>query len=160
VKARDIMEPINEYLSPQDTLKEAVNKMKVAGRGADCKIGVRGMIVLDDKGDIVGMVSVNDILRAIIPFYLTETLSEYTWDGMLEEMCRKVADKKVEEIMSKNVYTVPEDAPLMECADFVVQRNLQRLPVVNREKKVSGIIYLRDLYYAVVKALVDEGGQE
>ena len=59
--------------------------------------------------------------------------------------------------MTKNVITVPEEAPLMEVADFIVKHNLQRVPVVNKEKKVVGIVYVRDLYYAIVKVLFDGG---
>ena len=155
MKARDVMEPIREALTPETTLKEAVNKMRVAGREKD-RVGVKGMIVLDN-GDLVGIVSIKDILKAIIPSYMTLTeLGEFTWDGMLEEMAKKVADKKVSEIMTRKVITVPEDAPLMECADLIVKHNLQRLPVLDREKRVVGIVYVRDLYYAIVKALFEK----
>ncbi len=156
VKAKDIMEQVKDHLSPDDTIRDAVNKMRVVKRD-DGIVGVKGMIVLDREGNLVGMVSVKDILKAIIPFYMTMTeLGEFTWEGMLSEMTKKVADKKVEEIMVKDVITVPEDAPLMECADFIVKHNLQRVPVVDREKRVVGIIYVRDLYNAIVKVLLND----
>jgi len=155
VKAKDIMEPITETLTPETTLKEAVNKMRVARRGNGWA-GVKGLIVLDN-GNLAGMVSIKDILRAIIPSYMTLTeLGEFTWDGMLEEMAKRVAGKKVEEIMTRDVITVSEDAPLMECADLVVKHSLQRLPVLNKDKKVIGMIYIRDLYQAIVQALLDK----
>lgn len=155
MRARDIMEPIKDVLSPENTIKEAVNMMKVTQRGTG--MGVKGMIVQDDSGNLVGMLSIKDILRAIMPHYMTMTdLGEFTWDGMLEEMCRKVEDKKVSEIMTQEVITVEEDAPLMEVADIILKKNLQRVPVVNKEGKPVGIVYVRDLYYAIVKALLEE----
>ncbi len=157
MKARDIMEPIKDTLKPEDTLKEAVRKMKVALRDREGKVGVKGLLVLDRGGNIVGMVSMKDVLKAIIPKYMElSELGEFTWDGMLEEMAKKVADKRVEEFMTKEVITVPEDAPLMECASLMVKHNIQRLPVVNTENRPMGMIYLRDLYYAIVKVLVEE----
>ena len=75
---------------------------------------------------------------------------------MLEEMAKKVADRKVSEIMTREVISVPDDAPLMECANLMVNKNLQRIPVVNNEQKIVGMIYVRDLYYAIVKALLDK----
>jgi predicted transcriptional regulator len=157
VKAKDIMEPIKSYLSPDDTIKDAVNKMRVLDRGKD-KVGVKGLIVLDSAQNMVGMVSIKDILRTIIPSYMAKTdMSEFTWDGMLEEMCKKVANNKVSEIMTKDVLTIPEEAPLMEVADYIVRHNLQRIPVVNKDKKVMGMIYVRDIYYAIVKVLFDSG---
>jgi CBS domain-containing protein len=156
MKAKDIMEPIKDSLSPDDTLREAVNKMRVCKRG-ERKAGVKGILVFDSQQNLVGMVSIKDILRTIMPSYLMVTeIGEFTWDGMLEEMAKKVADNKVADIMTKELVTVPEEAPLMECADFIVKHNLQRLPVVNKEKKVVGMIYVRDLYYAVAKVLFDD----
>jgi len=158
VKAKEIMEPVKDTLTPETTLKDAVNRMRVAGRG-DVRAGAKGMIVLDN-GKLAGIVSIKDILKVIIPSYMTLTeLGEFTWDGMLEEMAKKVADKKVEEIMTRDVITVSEDAPLMECADHVVKHNLQRIPVLNREKTVV-IIYVRDIYYAIVRALFDKFDKE
>lgn len=157
MKAKDIMEPIHASITPDQTLKEAVNQMRVCKRG-ETKVGVKGMIVMDNAGKFVGIVSMKDILRAIIPSYMAVTeLGEFTWDGMLEEMCKKVEDKKVGDVMTKDVITVPEEAPLMECADFIVKHNIQRLPVLGAEKKVVGIIYLRDIYYAIVKTMFDGG---
>ena len=159
MKAKDIMEGVKETLTPETALKEAVNKMRVAGKGRD-RAGVKGMVVLDN-GNLAGIVSIKDILKAIIPSYMTLTeLGEFTWDGMLEEMAKKVANKKVGEIMTRDVITVSEDAPLMECADLIVKHNLQRLPVLNKEKKVVGMIYIRDLYHAIVQALFREGGKQ
>ncbi len=156
MKAKDIMEEVKDYLSPDNTIRNAVNKMRVVKRD-DGIVGLKGMIVLDSEGNLVGMVSVKDILKAIIPFYMTMTeLGEFTWEGMLAEMTKKVADRKVEEIMMKDVITVSGDAPLMECADLIIKHNLQRVPVLNKEKKVVGIIYVRDLYHAIVKVLLDD----
>ncbi|GBE37082.1 inosine 5'-monophosphate dehydrogenase [bacterium BMS3Bbin07] len=158
MKAKDIMEPVKETLTPETTLKEAVNSMRVARRG-DGRVGVKGMIVLDN-GKLAGIISIKDILKAIIPSYMTLTeLGEFTWDGMLEQMAKKVADRKVEEIMTRNVITVSEDAPLMECADLVVKHGLHRLPVLDRDKKVVGMVYIRDLYQAIVQALFEKGGK-
>jgi len=156
MKVRDIMEPVVDVLSPDDTLKEAVNRMRVARRGEQ-KVGVKGLIVVDGSGNLVGMVSIKDILKTIIPFYMSYSeLGEFTWDGMLEEMAKKVADRRVKEFMTKEVITIEEDASLMECADTMVRKNLQRIPVVDRDGRVVGIVYIRDLYYALVKTLLEK----
>lgn len=156
MKAKDIMEPVQDFLSADDTLKDAVNKMRVCRRG-DARVSVKGMLVLDKDQKLLGILSIKDILRTMIPSYLSVSLSEFTWDGMLEDMAKKNSGKKVVDIMEKKIISVPETAPLMECADFFVQHNLQRLPVVNTDKKVVGMIYIRDIYYALVKTLFDDG---
>jgi len=156
MKVRDIMEPVKDYLYPEETLREAVNKMKVIKRQGT-GIGVKGLIVIDEKGNLVGMVSIKEILKAIIPYYMEIVeVEEFTWNGMLEQMAKKVADKKVKEIMEKDVVTIHDYAPLMECATLMVKHDLQRIPVLDENGKVTGIVYVRDLYYAVVKALLDK----
>lgn len=156
MKAKDIMIPLEDYLTPENTLKEAVNLLRTAKRGEE-RVGVKGLPVLDEKGRLVGMLSMWDILKAVFPFYLSMMdLGEFTWDGMVESLAKKVANKKVKEIMSKQVITVPEDAPLMECIDHMLKHNIKRLPVVNKEGKVVGMIYERDVFFAVTKAMLEE----
>lgn len=156
MKAKDIMIPLEDYLTPENTLKEAVNLLRTAKRGEE-RVGVKGLPVLDEKGRLVGMLSMRDILKAVFPFYLSMMdLGEFTWDGMVESLAKKVANKKVKEIMSKQVITVSEDAPLMECIDHMLKHNIKRLPVVNKEGKVVGMIYERDVFFAVTKAMLEE----
>jgi len=156
VKAKDIMEPIKDTLRPQTTIKEAIKQMKLARRGEQ-RVGVKGMVVLDSDGNLIGMLSIKDILRAIIPEYMTMAeLGEFTWEGMLEKMAKRVENMKVEEVMTKKVITVNENAPLMEVADIIIKHNLQRVPVLGKDGKPVGIIYVRDLYWALVKALLGE----
>jgi len=160
MRAKDVMEKVTATLSPEDTLETAVKRMEKATRREGWH-GVKGMAVLSASGDLVGMLSIKDILRAIVPHYLKATsLGEFTWDGMLEETTRKVAHKKVGEIMSSGVISVPEDAPLMECAELLVTRNIQRLPVLDGKGRLAGMIYLRDLYYAITRALRSPGDEE
>ncbi len=161
IRARDIMEPITHTLSPESTLKEAVNEMRVATRKPGW-YGVKGMIVIDQEGRVAGMVAIKDILNALMPSYMSHcAVGEFAWPGMFEEMARKVAHKKVSEIMSTKVTSVTPDTPVMECARLIVKNNLWRLPVIDADRRPAGMVYVRDLHYAIVKALFDgEEGEE
>lgn len=156
-KAKDIMEPLKQTLRPEQTLKEAVKCMLVASRKPELR-GSKGLLVLDAAGKLVGMVAIRDILRAILPSYLItdSSLREFTWPGMLEEMVHAGTTKTVDEIMSRELYTVPPEAPLMKCAALILQFNLWRLPVVDDENRPLGQVYVRDLHYAIVKVLFGE----
>lgn len=155
MKVQDIMSPISQYLSPDETLQQAVVKMRTARR-LERRPGVKGLVVLDEEKNLVGILSIKDVLRASIPVYLDIKLSIFSWDGMLEEMARRVACKKVKEFMSTKVITVAEDASLMACADLLIKKNMQRLPVVNQEKKVVGIVYIRDVFNIISQIFVDQ----
>jgi CBS domain-containing protein len=156
MKAKDLMIPVQDYLSPDNTLKEAVNLLRIAKKGEE-KIGVKGLPVLDKEGKLVGMLSMTDILKAVHPSYMDlMNLSNFTWDGMVESLAKSVADKKVETVMSKEVFIVKEDDPLMECVDLMIKNNIRRLPVIEKAGKVVGMIYERDVFFAIVKAMLDD----
>lgn len=158
IKALDIMEPIKETLSPENTLKEAVEFMRVATRKPGW-YGVKGMVVVDTDGRVAGMVAIKDILNALMPSYMDHcAVGEFAWPGMFEELARKVAPKKVSEIMSTKITTISPDTSLMECARLIVKHNLWRLPVVDANMKPLGMVYVRDLHYAIAKALFEAEG--
>jgi CBS domain-containing protein len=156
MKAKDLMIPIQEYLKPETTLKEAANILRTAKRDEE-KTGVKGLPVLDMNGKMVGFLSIGDILKAVFPSYMSfMNLGDFTWDGMVEDMAKKAGNRKVSEMMTTHVITIPEEAPLMECVDHMVKNNVKRLPVIGKDGKVVGIIYEREVFFAITKAMLNE----
>ncbi|RJQ47128.1 MAG: CBS domain-containing protein [Nitrospiraceae bacterium] len=156
MKAKDLMIPLQEYLKPDSTLKEAANILRSAKRDEE-KYGVKGLPVLDDKGEMIGFLSMGDILKAVFPSYLSlMDLGHFTWDGMVENLAKKMKDHKVSEMMTRDVITIHEDAPLMECVDHMIKHNVKRLPVLNKESKVVGMLYERDLFFVITRSMLDE----
>ncbi len=151
MKAKDLMIPLLEYLSPDHTLKEAGYILRIARRGEE-KIGAKALPVLDSKGKLIGILSIGDILKAVYPkyMYLME-LGSFTWDGMVEALAQKMADRKVSDLMTKTVITVKEDSPIMECIDHMLKHNVKRVPVLNRENRVIGMLYERDVFYYITE---------
>jgi len=156
MKAKDLMIPIQDFLNPDNTLRDAVNLLRIAKKGEE-KVGVKGLPVLNKDGKLVGMLSMTDILKAVHPSYMSlMNLSNFTWDGMVESLAKSVADKKVETVMSKEVFTVKEDDPLMECVNLMIKNNIRRLPVIDKAEKVVGMIYERDVFFEIVKAMLED----
>lgn len=158
MKAKDLMIPLQEYLTPDTTLKEAANILRTAKRDEE-KFGVKGLPVLDNKGKMIGFLSIGDILKAVFPSYMSlMNLGDFTWDGMVEDMAKKAGNRKVSEMMTKNVISVNENASLMECVDHMVKNNVKRLPVIGKDGKVVGILYERDIFFEITKAMLNEKG--
>ena len=154
MKAKDIMNPVTVFLHPDDTLQQAVLKLRIEKNREDS--GINGMVVLDDQKKIVGVLSIKDILRATIPVYLDLKIAQFSWDGMLEKMAQQVACRKVKEFMSSDVVTVSQDTPLMVCTDLLIQKSLQRLPVVDEAARVVGIVRIDDIYTVISKILINQ----
>jgi len=55
-------------------------------------------------------------------------LGSFTWDGMVEALAQKMADRKVRDFMTQMVITVKEDSPIMECIDHMLKNNVKRGP--------------------------------
>ena len=158
MKAKELMIPSPEYLHSDDTLRTAVNLLRTARRDED-KLGTKGLPVLDENSKLVGMLSMADILRAVFPFYMgMMDLGEFSWDGMVETLAKKAGDKLVKDIMSSVVITVEENSPLMEVIDHMIKHKVKRLPVLNKEGKVVGMLYERDVFFAVTKAMLEKEG--
>ena len=156
MKAKDLMIPLQEHLKPDTTLKEAANILRTAKRD-DERVGVKGLPVLDASGKMVGFLSIGDILKAVFPSYMSlMNLGDFTWDGMVEDMAKKAGNRKVSEMMTTHVITVNEDASLMECVDHMIKNNVKRLPIIGKDGKVSGILYERDIFFAITKAMMNE----
>lgn len=156
MKAKDLMIPLQEYLKPDTSLREAANILRTAKRGEE-RVGVKGLPVLDERGKMVGFLSMGDILKAVFPSYMSlMNLGDFAWDGMVENLAKKVKDKKVSEMMTKKVISVQEDSPLMECVDHMLKNNVKRLPVIDKDKKVIGILYERDLFFVITRAMLNE----
>lgn len=153
MKAKDLMVKPEGHLSPEDSLICAAVKMKNTKRNGE-SVGVRALPVLEAGGKFIGLVTMGDILKAMMPKYLDlAQLGDFTWDGMVEDLAKKVCRKTVKEMMNTEVITVNEEAPLMSCIDHIIHDHIKRLPVVNDEGRLVGIVYERDVFYAVTRTM-------
>ena len=155
MQAKDIMEPITCSLTPDMPLETAVCQMQKTCRGHGLQ--VKGMVVKNSNNELVGILSIKDIMRAMIPSYLEDNaLEEFTWEGMLESQAKKVRRLPVQEVMTSEVVTVPPTAPLMSLINIMIDHQLQRVPVKDAERKILGMVYIRDLYQVISNAICME----
>ena len=108
---------------------------------------IRHLPVLDEKGELVGVVARADLLHAS-PSSAT-TLSVFEINYLL-------ANLHVGEVMSSPPVTVPEDAPLEEAAKAMVKNKIGCLPVV-RDGLLVGMLTETDVFETFVEIL---GGEE
>jgi CBS domain-containing protein len=160
MKANKLMIPLTEYLRPDNSLKEAALVLRNARRGEE-QIGVKALPVLDENRQLIGILSIGDILKAVYPAYMyLMDLGEFAWDGMVESVAKKAADKKVKDLMTTRVITVKEDSTLMECVDHMLKNNVKRVPVLNKENVVVGMLYEKDVFYAITRAMTEKSDKE
>lgn len=98
---------------------------------------VRHLPVLNRAGDMVGLVTEEDLLKAQ-PSAVT---SLSVW-----EIHYLIARVKVKDVMVRDVITTTEDTPIEDAAQVMAERKVSCLPVV-REGKLVGIITETDLFH-------------
>ncbi len=118
MKAKDIMTVDVEVISPQATLTEAAQKMK------DLNIGD---LPVCDGDRLLGMITDRDItIRA-------------TAQGLDPNSTRTY------ETMTPGVVYCFDDQDVKEVAQVMSQNKIRRLPILNRDKRMVGIVSLGDV---------------
>ena len=79
-------------------------------------------------------------------------------------MVVKVNAKMTEAVEGFKVMKIAksEDDPLMECVDHILKNRVRRMPVLDKTYKVVGMVYMRDIFYAITKVMLEEsnGGEK
>lgn len=125
----DVMDPVSSRVYPDMDLNGAARLM-ARGRHS-------GMPVVNDRDEIVGMISEKDLIRAFLPGYLR------AFEGG-EDVDRAAEGKLVKDVMSKAVMCLPTDASISEAASIIVNKNVDPLPLT-RDGRWVGLISRRSL---------------
>jgi CBS domain-containing protein len=141
LKAKDIMTEEVITVKPETTIEEFARLLM--------QRQISGAPVVDDKGKIVGIVTENDLIsknsRLHIPTIL-RLFDAYIPLGTskMESDIKKMAAATVEDICTKEIITVDEEASVEYIATIMTEKRIHILPVV-REGKLVGVIGKKDL---------------
>ena len=118
MKVREVMSKDVLVASPDDTIEKAATLMAQV----DC-----GVLPVGENDRLVGMVTDRDItLRAVAK-------------GQPPDRC------KVRDVMSSGIKYVFDDQTTNAAAKSMSDQQVRRLPVLNRQKRLVGIVSLGDL---------------
>ena len=115
-KLTDLMSRDVKVISPEMTIQEAASQMRE---------GDFGMLPVGEDDRMIGSVTDRDIaIRAVA--------------------AGKDGSTKVREVMSEGIFWVFEDESVEAVAKIMSERQVRRLPVVDRNKRLVGIVALGD----------------
>lgn len=108
-------------------------------------------VVTNDFGDLLGILSMFDILYHVRPPFLNY-LGDCVPIGRQEIECYidRFRGMTVEHVMNSPVKYVSPDTDIMTIVDRMVKDKCRRLPVVE-DTKVIGIVYLSEIYCHICK---------
>ncbi len=119
LRVSDVMTVNVVTVRPDNTVVEAARKM--------AENGVGSVLVVDERGTLIGILTEGDIVRRVVARGLNP------------------AETHVEEVMTRNPVTIYEDAALDAAAELMRERGIGHLPVVNEKGRLVGIITRSDI---------------
>ena len=148
MKVKDIMDTSPDIIRTSDTFEHLI---KVLG---EVKYHVVFVVDLEDK--LVGVVTEGDIIKVLIPKYITvdESLISVMDVNYFERKCRESKNLTINEIMSKVTFMVGEEDPIIKAAALMVVNKIHTIPVV-RDNKVVGIVSRLTLIKHITKVLTE-----
>ncbi|NYE06930.1 CBS domain-containing protein [Bacillus niacini] len=135
-------------VKPSNTVKELLDILN------SNRIG--GVPVVDDKGQLVGMVSDGDVLRYLAPKPLgIAGLVYIIEDGEIEDVLQEKLDTSVKDIMTKrNLLFVSPDEEFDKTIRLLSRHHFKKLPVVNGAGRVIGVLSRGDIIHNISKKII------
>lgn len=115
---QDLMTKDIELIDPATTMRDAAQRMRDEDIGA---------LPVGENDRLVGMVTDRDIVAR----------------GVASD--RAPSECTVRDVMSEGVYYCFEDEDAQRASDVMAEHKVRRLPVLNRDKRLVGIIAMADL---------------
>ncbi|MDX6757974.1 CBS domain-containing protein [Streptomyces sp. F8] len=132
IKVADLMTDEVVSVAPETAFKDVAKLL--------AQYGVSGLPVLDDEDRVVGVVSQTDLLAR------TAAASQ-----PLQEGGAPAEPPTARDVMSAPAVTVRADETAGDAARLMTRRGIERLPVVDEEDRLVGIVTRRDLLRLFVR---------
>lgn len=146
--AKDIMQTEVITLRAEDGVKEAAKILS--------ENNISGAPVVDAQGQVIGIVTDTDLImqdaKIHFPTYL-HLLDGFIYLGSFkkfEENLKKAVGAKVEDVMTRDVLSVSETDSIEDVATIMVDKKVDRLPVL-KSNKLLGIITKADIVRSISK---------
>jgi len=147
VKAGDIMTENVITVSPDATIEE-IAKILHEHR-------ISGVPVVNDENELIGVVTEGDLIIKIAKPHLPPHIELF--GGIIylqkphemDDELKKITATLARDIMTEKVVAVEEDCEIEDVASLMVNRKINRLPVL-REGKLIGIITRADIIETMV----------
>ena len=153
--AADCMQRDVDTISPEDTLRDALDLMTVNH--------VTGLPVMDSKCRCIGVISATDILNYeqdhSDSYGDTEQAQHYNPDTQQWETVsvsafglEEFGDVLVQDVMARDLVSVERDESLKQVAQVMLDAKVHRVLVLDEEQRLYGVVSALDFVRAVANA--------
>lgn len=156
---KDIMVGIFDYphIPYWFSISQAIRIVKASFIGAGKYSEPMAILVFDEKYNLMGTLTLKDILRGLEPKFLQPTTKAQVteeneshltliWDKLFNKESKEIAEKPVSEIMMPAKYFVEPDDHITKAAYLMVHHDLILLPVLENKKKFVGLVRTVEIF--------------
>lgn len=168
-KIKDIMIGIFEYphIPYWFSIAQAVRIVKVSFLSSKKYPEPIAILVFDEKYNLMGTLSLKDILRGLEPRFLKPSTKvqateedeaglSIIWDTLFTKESKELAEKAVSEIMVSARHFVEPGDPITKAAYLMLHHDLILLPVLENKKKFIGVVRMTEIFDEISDAIVKE----
>jgi len=132
---KDIMIDVFEYphVPYWFTVKQAIMVIKKSVMGTEKCIHPMAILVFDEKYNILGTLTLKDILKGL--------------------ESKEKAETPVSEVMIPAKFFIEPDAPTTKAADLMLDNDLVLLPVIEDKKKFVGVVRMIEIFDELTSAV-------
>ncbi len=166
---KDVMIGIFEYphVPYWFSISQAVKIVKVSFLSSKKYPEPMAILVFDEKYNLLGTLSLKDILRGLEPRFLKpstkaqvpkedESGLSLIWDTLFVRESKELAEKAVSEIMVPSKFFVEPGDPITKAAYLMLHHDLILLPVLENKKKFVGLVRMIEIFDEISDALLKE----
>jgi len=123
-----------------------------------CLYRIPALPVVDEDGKLVGNISEMDLLKSLFP-----TMEDIMAGDAALEIGRMMSnysasmEQRVSDMMVKNPVSVSPDQHVLKATAKMTSHRFRRIPVIDGDGKVVGVMSLGDVHKAVFQSHVSEG---
>jgi CBS domain-containing protein len=163
-KVKDLMIHLEDYphIPYWFTLRQAMAIVREAAIKFEGSFEPRAVLVFDEKYQLMGILTLRDIIKGLEPRFLKETnlvkmdpsLTVLMGD-LLGPNLKEASQRPVSEVMSPIQATIDGDAPIVKALYVMIKENVGMMPVI-QDNKVAGMIRMSDLFGEIAKVVLGE----
>jgi CBS domain-containing protein len=154
---KDLMIPLEDYphIPYWFTLRQAMAIVRETAIKFEGQFEPRAVLVFDEKYQLMGILTLRDIIKGLEPRFLHETnliKADPSLTVMMGDLfgpgLKEASQKPVSEVMSPIKVTVQGSDPIAKAIFLMIKENVGLMPVI-QDHKVAGMIRLSDLFKVI-----------
>ena len=167
-KVREVMIPLKDYphIPYWFNLRQAVAIVRESAVKFAGQFEPRVVLVFNEKYQIVGLLTLRDLLKGLEPGFLKESdlvkadpSLAFVMGDLFGSGMKKQAERPVSEVMGPIKASVGPDESLTKALFLMIHENVGMMPVIG-DKRVLGMVRLTDLFMEISEGILETTAPE